>query len=114
MQRISGSTSRNLAVTLISTVALAAGSLGLSFGCASLSPAPALTARPPDAPGIELAAPADAPAATLRVMRIAHASVLLDFDGYRVLTDPWFSEKAHYHHGEPLGMALEDLPSSAP
>ncbi|MGL4176882.1 MAG: MBL fold metallo-hydrolase [Dermatophilaceae bacterium] len=32
--------------------------------------------------------------------RIAHASVLLDFDGTRVLTDPWFSEKPGYHPGE--------------
>ncbi len=27
-----------------------------------------------------------------------------------VLTDPWFSEKTHYHHGEPLGLSLAQLP----
>ena len=31
--------------------------------------------------------------ATLTITRIAHSSVLIDFDGHRVLTDPWFSEK---------------------
>jgi L-ascorbate metabolism protein UlaG (beta-lactamase superfamily)/quinol monooxygenase YgiN len=47
---------------------------------------------------------------TLTITRIAHASVLIDFDGHRVLTDPWFSEKEGYHHGEPYGIALEKLP----
>lgn len=47
---------------------------------------------------------------TLRVTRITHSCVLLDFDGHRVLTDPWFSEKSGYLRGEPLGIALEDLP----
>ena len=36
--------------------------------------------------------------------------MLLDFDGVRVLTDPWFTETLHYHQGEPLGMRLADLP----
>lgn len=47
---------------------------------------------------------------TLTITRIAHSSVLIDFDGYRVLTDPWFSEKFGYYHGEPYGITLEDLP----
>ena len=38
---------------------------------------------------------------TLTITRIAHASVLIDFDEHRVLTDPWFSEKPGYYHGEP-------------
>ena len=42
--------------------------------------------------------------------RIAHASVLLDFGGTRILTDPWFSERWGYYHGEPYGIRLEDLP----
>lgn len=37
--------------------------------------------------------------------RVAHASVLLDFDGLRVLTDPWFSEKPGYQQGEPRAYA---------
>jgi L-ascorbate metabolism protein UlaG (beta-lactamase superfamily) len=42
--------------------------------------------------------------------RIAHSTVLLDFGGYRILTDPWFSERWGYYHGEPYGIALADLP----
>ncbi len=48
--------------------------------------------------------------ATLTITRIAHSSVLIDFDGHRVLTDPWFSEKFGYYHGEPYGITLEALP----
>lgn len=46
----------------------------------------------------------------LTITRIAHSSVLIDFDGHRVLTDPWFSEKFGYYHGEPYGIILQDLP----
>jgi L-ascorbate metabolism protein UlaG (beta-lactamase superfamily) len=81
--------------------------LGASFLLAPAWPAPALDARPPDA---TLVTPSNRPAAPLAVTRIAHASVLLDFDGVRVLTDPWFTEKWHYHQGEPLGLRLEELP----
>jgi L-ascorbate metabolism protein UlaG (beta-lactamase superfamily) len=46
------------------------------------------------------------------VTRIGHATVLLDFDGVRVLTDPWFSEKPGYLPGEPRAVAsAADLPS---
>lgn len=48
--------------------------------------------------------------ATLTITRIAHSSVLIDFDGHRVLTDPWFSEKYGYYHGEPYGITLQNLP----
>ena len=51
--------------------------------------------------------------ATLTITRIAHSSVLIDFDGHRVLTDPWFSEKPGYYHGEPYGISLQDLPQLA-
>jgi len=50
--------------------------------------------------------------ATLTVWRVVHASVLLDFGGEKVLTDPWFSQKRGfpaYYWGEPLGIALADL-----
>jgi L-ascorbate metabolism protein UlaG (beta-lactamase superfamily) len=46
----------------------------------------------------------------LTITRIGHASILLDFAGYKVLTDPWFSEKFGYYHGEPYGITLEHLP----
>src|SRR5919202_4473546 len=44
------------------------------------------------------------------VTRISHATVLIDLDGQRILTDPWFSERWGYYHGEPYGIALADLP----
>jgi L-ascorbate metabolism protein UlaG (beta-lactamase superfamily) len=49
----------------------------------------------------------------LTVTRVNHASVLLDFDGQTILTDPWFSEKPGYHPGEPRRVALADLPPLA-
>jgi L-ascorbate metabolism protein UlaG (beta-lactamase superfamily) len=50
---------------------------------------------------------------TLTITRIAHSTVLIDFDGYRVLTDPWFSEQEGFYHGEPYGIELADLPQLA-
>ena len=52
------------------------------------------------------------PVATSQVVvtRIGHATVLLDFDGCRILTDPWFSERWGYYHGEPYGLTLDQLP----
>lgn len=46
----------------------------------------------------------------LTITRIVHASVLLQFGGSSVLTDPWFAERPGHCHGEPLGLRLEDLP----
>src|SRR5947209_5000514 len=51
--------------------------------------------------------------AALTLTRVAHASVLLDFAGQAILTDPWYSEKPGYYHGEPYGIALADLPRLA-
>ncbi|NUR86666.1 MAG: MBL fold metallo-hydrolase [Nonomuraea sp.] len=45
--------------------------------------------------------------------RVTHACTLLDFDGRRVLTDPWFSERRGYHRGEPLAFTPRDLPPLA-
>ena len=53
------------------------------------------------------------PVSQFVLTRIAHSSALLDFDGSVVLTDPWFSEKPGYYHGEPYGVALADLPNLA-
>lgn len=47
---------------------------------------------------------------TLTITRVAHACVLLNFNGRWILTDPWFSQKTGYNPGEPLGIALQDLP----
>ncbi len=81
--------------------------LALVLSACGTTPAPVRQEPPRDAITIELA---DGPAAPLTVTRVAHASVLLDFDGDVVLTDPWFTESSQYHHGEPLALALEDLP----
>jgi L-ascorbate metabolism protein UlaG (beta-lactamase superfamily) len=47
---------------------------------------------------------------TITVTRVVHSSVLIDFDGTKVLTDPWFSERFGYYHGEPYGITLKNLP----
>jgi L-ascorbate metabolism protein UlaG (beta-lactamase superfamily) len=47
---------------------------------------------------------------TLTLTRIAHATTLIDYDGYTLLTDPWFSQKVTYYPGEPLGVSLASLP----
>ncbi len=72
--------------------------------------APALMAVPPPPPPVVLSGTGGAPGADIAVTRIAHASVLLELGGKRILTDPWFSETNAYRHGEPLGIALENLP----
>jgi L-ascorbate metabolism protein UlaG (beta-lactamase superfamily) len=48
---------------------------------------------------------------TTTLTRVTHSCALLDFDGQRVLTDPWFSEKPGYHHGEPLAFTPTTLPA---
>jgi L-ascorbate metabolism protein UlaG (beta-lactamase superfamily) len=86
--------------------------IGASFLFPSRRPADVVSAVPESPPPARLIGPSGEPEhdATLHLTRVAHASVLLDFDGEVVLTDPWFSEKWHYHHGEPLGVALDKLP----
>lgn len=42
---------------------------------------------------------------TCILRRVVHASVLLDFGGARILTDPWFSQRRGYLHGEPSAYA---------
>jgi L-ascorbate metabolism protein UlaG (beta-lactamase superfamily) len=73
-------------------------------------PAPTVSSRPADAPPARVASTVQPLPSKLGVTRVAHASVLLDFDGEQVLTDPWFTETEEYHHGEPLGISLADLP----
>ena len=89
---------------------VACAGLAASFTLAPLRPAPALTEPVSMRLQAKLKGSSARPAGAFSVTRIAHASVLLDFGNATVLTDPWFSEKTHYHHGEPLGIPLERLP----
>jgi len=47
---------------------------------------------------------------TLTITRISHSSVLIAIDGHAILTDPWYSERPGYYHGEPYGITLDALP----
>lgn len=49
----------------------------------------------------------------LTVTRVTHACVLLDFDGQRLLTDPWFSQRRGYYRGGPLTFGPTSLPKLA-
>jgi len=46
----------------------------------------------------------------LTVTRIAHSCHLIQIGGATILTDPWFSERAFYHPGEPVSHRPETLP----
>jgi L-ascorbate metabolism protein UlaG (beta-lactamase superfamily) len=95
------------------TVVLSAGMLGLTFACAPLRNAPTRTVHLPEPAPADLR-PATAssaqPELAAAVTRIGHASALIELGDVVVLTDPWFSEKWHYHHGEPLAMSIGQLP----
>jgi L-ascorbate metabolism protein UlaG (beta-lactamase superfamily) len=102
---------QRLLLGAVITLAAVGGGLGLTFSCAPRSDAPTISVRPPEASPARLRPVAGLPTATVAaVTRIGHASVLLELGDVTVLTDPWFSEKWHYHPGEPLGMRVEDLP----
>ncbi|MQY21459.1 MBL fold metallo-hydrolase [Nocardia macrotermitis] len=45
----------------------------------------------------------------LTVTRIGHACQLIEIDGIRVLTDPWFTQTATYYQGEPLATTIAGL-----
>jgi len=51
--------------------------------------------------------------AALSITRIANACTLIELDGRSVLTDPWLTERWYLRRGEPLGMAVDDLPALA-
>lgn len=98
-------------VLVVSMAALAAGlALAASFLLAPLRPAPVLTGPAPAGLLAKLKSSSGQAPGAFSVTRVAHASVLLDFGNATVLTDPWFSEKTHFHHGEPLGIPLARLP----
>jgi len=47
--------------------------------------------------------------------RVVHACALLDFDGAKILTGPWFSERVLYCQGEPrLARSRPARPASRP
>ncbi len=46
----------------------------------------------------------------MTVTRITHSCHLIQIGDTTVLTDPWFSERAFYHPGEPVACAVADLP----
>ncbi|MGW4529040.1 MBL fold metallo-hydrolase [Amycolatopsis sp. NPDC004378] len=46
---------------------------------------------------------------SLAVTRIAHACQLIELGDLRILTDPWFTEKATYHQGERVAMPVSAL-----
>lgn len=45
----------------------------------------------------------------LAVTRIGHACQLIEIDEIRVLTDPWFTQTATYHRGEPVAATVPAL-----
>ena len=47
---------------------------------------------------------------TIKLTRIAHATTLIMVGNKNILTDPWFSEKKGYYHGEPLAFSQDRLP----
>ena len=47
------------------------------------------------------------------VTRVAHACVLLDFDGHTILTDPWLSERTGYYQGEKRAFDTAIRPATA-
>jgi L-ascorbate metabolism protein UlaG (beta-lactamase superfamily) len=46
----------------------------------------------------------------LTVTRITHSCHLIQIGERTVLTDPWFSERALYHPGEPIALGVAELP----
>lgn len=55
--------------------------------------------------------PSSPDTAELSITRIANSCTLIEVDNHAILTDPWFTERWYLHRGEPLGMAVEDLPA---
>jgi L-ascorbate metabolism protein UlaG (beta-lactamase superfamily) len=46
---------------------------------------------------------------SLTVTRVAHACQLIEIGDLRILTDPWFTETATYHQGEPIASDVASL-----
>jgi L-ascorbate metabolism protein UlaG (beta-lactamase superfamily) len=52
----------------------------------------------------------DAGLPDLTITRLTHACVLIQWGNEAILTDPWFSQKPLYHHGESLPFGVGELP----
>lgn len=68
-----------------------------------------------DWPGLSVrrcrpAAEGTADATALTITRITHACVLIEWAGEALLTDPWFSQRPLYRHGESLPFGVAGLP----
>lgn len=88
--------SRGLMVEHLRVAALVA--VLLTVGCTSLPPALDTPYRRVDR--------------SLAVTSIGHATFILDFDGFVVLTDPWFHEvPLSGTHPEPLGLSPSRIPN---
>ncbi len=48
----------------------------------------------------------------VQISIIGHSTTLINFDGRRILTDPWFNDPIHFfcRHKYPLGILLGELP----
>jgi L-ascorbate metabolism protein UlaG (beta-lactamase superfamily) len=82
----------------------------LLAGCGTLHPTTATATREQPVAVTFEGSPSDH---KLRVTRIAHASVLIQWGDEALLTDPWFSTKSGfpgYYQGEGLAMDLAGLP----
>ncbi len=47
---------------------------------------------------------------TIAVTRITHSCHVIEIGGLVLLTDPWFSQREHFHQGEPIALGVADLP----
>ncbi len=93
-------------------LALAAVVAPIDLPTQGMTDAPVIGTPPPTIS--PLTVPGGGPATRpFSVERISHATVLFDFDGVRILTDPWFTEAPEYHHGEPLAVSAAHLPKLA-
>ena len=92
--------------------ALAAAGLQIDLPTQGVTDAAVISAAPPPIAPVVIRG-RGGPTAPFSVERISHASVLFDFNGARILTNPWFTEAPEYHHGEPLAASAAHLPKLA-
>ena len=74
--------------------------------CGDLRPAVIRTGPPPAAVTHHL----DGPPGELTLIRVAHATILLQTGDLAVLADPWFSSTRDYNQGEELAFGVSGLP----
>lgn len=48
---------------------------------------------------------------TIAATRVTHSRHLIEIGGRTILTDPWFSQREHYHQGELIALGVDDLPA---